>query len=121
MIWSFHDVSFLELASPINYTVYFLLDFQFWRSFGTCRIDLFINSNICPNFTNFYFTKIATQRFFNKSYKIFKNFFEVCLTVLSPFPWIGAIKLLNALLENNHEGIPVPIQVFLNLFFKGFW
>uniref|UniRef100_A0A915NTC8 Uncharacterized protein n=1 Tax=Meloidogyne floridensis TaxID=298350 RepID=A0A915NTC8_9BILA len=43
---------------------------------------------------------------------------KVCLTVLSPFPWIGAIKLLNALLENNHEGIPVPIQIASNIFFR---
>lgn len=42
---------------------------------------------------------------------------KVCLTVLSPYPWIGAIKLLNALLENN-EGIPVPIQVASNIFFR---
>uniref|UniRef100_A0A915P587 Uncharacterized protein n=1 Tax=Meloidogyne floridensis TaxID=298350 RepID=A0A915P587_9BILA len=43
---------------------------------------------------------------------------KVCLTVLSPSPWIGAIKLLNALLENNHEGIPVPIQIASNIFFR---
>uniref|UniRef100_A0A915LFS1 Uncharacterized protein n=1 Tax=Meloidogyne javanica TaxID=6303 RepID=A0A915LFS1_MELJA len=43
---------------------------------------------------------------------------KVCLTVLSPSPWIGAVKLLNALLENNHEGIPVPIQIASNIFFR---
>ncbi|KAL3080345.1 hypothetical protein niasHS_012450 [Heterodera schachtii] len=41
---------------------------------------------------------------------------QVCLSALSKNPSIGVMKLLNALLEHNHEGVPLPIQAAVSVF-----
>ncbi|KAL3072072.1 hypothetical protein niasHT_036566 [Heterodera trifolii] len=41
---------------------------------------------------------------------------QVCLSALSKNPSIEVMKLLNALLEHNHEGVPLPIQAAVSVF-----
>uniref|UniRef100_A0A183CDP5 Uncharacterized protein n=1 Tax=Globodera pallida TaxID=36090 RepID=A0A183CDP5_GLOPA len=44
---------------------------------------------------------------------------HVCVASLSDKPDNGILKLLNALLEHNHEGVPLPLQVANSVFQQG--
>uniref|UniRef100_A0A914I9Y8 NADH dehydrogenase [ubiquinone] 1 beta subcomplex subunit 7 n=1 Tax=Globodera rostochiensis TaxID=31243 RepID=A0A914I9Y8_GLORO len=44
---------------------------------------------------------------------------HVCVSALSDKPDNGILKLLNALLEHNHEGVPLPLQVASSVFQQG--
>lgn len=45
---------------------------------------------------------------------------QVCLAALSANSKIGIFKLLNALLEHNHEGVALPIQVAQTVFWRDY-
>lgn len=45
---------------------------------------------------------------------------QACLTALEPNADLAVLKLLNALLEHNHEGVPVPVQVARTIFWRDY-